>query len=95
MNAAWKGKIFQPDGSFINRWATHNAVVAQSFLAPSWTDGGAAVIVDYPPGTPVFGGTRDEIREIAPGVWLGRFYETGCCPTFRGYFVLRADCGCR
>jgi hypothetical protein len=95
MNAAWKGKIFRPDGSFINRWALHNAVEAQSTIAPSWTDGKGAVIVDYPDNAPVFGGTRDEIREIAPGVWLGRFYDAGCCPKFKGYFVLRAECGCK
>jgi len=94
MNAAWKGKIFRADGSLINRWAFDNAVEAQSTIAPSWTDGKGAVIVDYPPGTPIFGGTRDEIREIAPGVWLGRFYDAGCCPTFKGYFVLRAECPC-
>ena len=31
----------------------------------------------------------DELREIAPNVFLGRFYERGPCPKLKGYFVLR------
>ncbi|MGL4553217.1 MAG: hypothetical protein ACRC33_18790 [Gemmataceae bacterium] len=95
MNAAWKGKEFGGDGSFINLWAAFKAVEARAVTEASWYDGRPAAVVDYAPGTPVFGNNRDEIREVAPGVWLGRFYERCPCGAFKGYFVLRAKCGCR
>lgn len=95
MNAAWKGKTFRCDGSFVNRWIGFEAIVAQSSVAPSWFDGKPAVVVDYEPGTPVFGKNRDEIREVAPGVWLARLYKRDPCGKFDAYFVLRAKGCCR
>lgn len=91
MNSAWKGKFFYPDGEFVNRWCGFQAIRAQSCPGTSWFDGASCLVVDYPPGTPVFGGTRDEMREIAPGLILGRFYETSPCRKLKGYFVLEMD----
>lgn len=68
----WRGKEFDCDGSFTNRFLGFTALPSRGFLAESWTDGAAAFVMDYPPGTPVFGRYRDEVREVAPGVWLGR-----------------------
>jgi hypothetical protein len=45
--------------------------------------------MEYAPGTPILGNVRDEIREIAPGLYLGRLYER-CPPRFLGYFALEA-----
>jgi hypothetical protein len=87
-SVVWKGKDFCADGSFINQWLCFQAISSHVTIGPSWYDGQPCVILEYPPGTAVFGNARDEIREIAPGVLLGRFYERCPCPKLQGYFVL-------
>ena len=84
----WKGKHFYPDGCMINQWLGFRAIGTQVTVGPSWYDGKPSLIVEYPPGTPVFGNARDELREIAPGLFLGRFYERCPCQKLQGYFVL-------
>ena len=51
---------------------------ARSFKAtvqPSWFDGRPALVLEYDQGDSLLWGTllgmRDELREVAPGVWLG------------------------
>jgi hypothetical protein len=89
---AWKGKVFHPDGTFINQWAGFRAIASHVEVGPSWHDGQPCLILEYPPGTPVFGNARDELREVSPGLWLGRFYAI--CPSgkLEGYFVLETTC---
>jgi hypothetical protein len=89
---AWKGKVFRPDGTFINQWAGFRAIASRVEVGPSWYDGRPCLVLEYPPGTPVFGNARDELREVAPGLWLGRFYAV--CPSgkLEGYFVLEMTC---
>src|SRR5262245_13764404 len=70
----WKGKVFRDDGSYVNQWAGFRAIGTCAVIEPSWADGKPCVVLDHPAGTPVFGNARDELRQIAPGVWLGRFY---------------------
>ena len=91
---AWKGKYFDPDGGFINQWVGFRAVASRVAVGPSWLDGRPCIVLEYPPGTAVFGNARDELREVAPGVFLGRFYERCPCPKLRGYFVLEMDDPC-
>jgi hypothetical protein len=89
----WKGKFFHPDGSFVNQWAGFRAISSTVAVGPSWHDGRPCLVLEYPPGTPVFGNARDELRELAPGVWLGRFYARCPCGRLEGYFVLELACG--
>jgi hypothetical protein len=93
--AVWRGKCACEDGSFVNRWVGgRNAIGSQYVIGPSWVDGKPAVIIEYPPGTKLFWNMHDELREIAPGLYLGPVYERFPCPKFRGYLALQLECGC-
>ncbi len=88
-NLAWKGKTFPGDGTMVNRWpAGIEAVTATTEMGTSLFDGQPCLVMQYAPDAPVFPGVRDELREIAPGTWLGRNYE-GATGTFKGYFLLQ------
>ena len=91
-NVLWKGKHFLSDGRMVNQWAVGRAVEATVRLDASWLDGQPCIYLDYPTNAPIFGNTRDEIREIAPGLYLGRFYDRCPCPRLKGYFVLQMEC---
>jgi hypothetical protein len=45
------------------------------------------VVLQYPPGTPIFANMRDEIRQVGPDVWMGMFFDRDC-KKFRGFFAL-------
>lgn len=89
---AWKGKVFQDDGTFINQWVGFRAIASRIEIGPSWRDERPRLVLTYSPGTPIFGNDRDELREIAPGMWLGRIYAI--CPSrkLKGCFVLEILC---
>lgn len=87
-NLAWKGKVFADDGSFVNQWVGFRALGSCAAIGPSWYDGLPCLAIDYPPGSPIFGNVRDEIRAIAPGLYLGRLYECCPCPRLLGYFAM-------
>jgi hypothetical protein len=87
-NAVWKGKYFEDDGTFINQWCGFRALHSSAAEGCSWFDGRPCIVLEYPPGTPLFANMRDEIREVAPGLWLGMFFEREPCPKFRGFFAL-------
>lgn len=99
-NALWKGKVATADGYFINRWLGGiRAIDSHYALGPSWVDGRPAYVMEYAPGTPVFANSRDELREVAPGLYLGPLYDRCPRPKLRGYlgvqFHAPADgCGC-
>jgi hypothetical protein len=88
-SSAWKGKHFEDDGEFINQWPGFTALRGKSELGESWHDGKPALVLDYPASTPLFGNTRDELREIAPGLYLARLYVKCPCPRLRGYFAIQ------
>jgi hypothetical protein len=93
VDTVWKGKSFTPDGRMINRWAGGvRAVEAPVRVEPSRLDGKPCIVIDYPPDAAVFGGTWDELREISPGVFLGRAYERCPCPRLKTYFVVEMIC---
>ena len=97
MGTVWKGKYFYPGGcAFTNQWLGFKAVEAPVAVGPSWVDGAPCFVLDYPTTAAVFGNTRDELREIGEGVFLGRFYDRCPCPKLKGYFVLDfgQKCGC-
>lgn len=85
----WKGKTFHGDGTLTNRWAGGvRAVSAAVRVGPSWLDDQPCLVVEYAPTAPVFGGVRDELREVAPGVWLGRSCDAATGRP-KNWFVLR------
>jgi hypothetical protein len=87
----WKGKHFDEEGRFINQWAGFRALQSQAAWGPSWFDGGPCQILEYPPGTPVLGNMRDEVRQIAPGLYLARAYLLSPQPRFHGYIGLQLE----
>jgi hypothetical protein len=92
-NAVWKGKQFEEDGAFINQWPGFQALRSRAEPGASWHDGKPCIVIEYPPQTPLFGNNRDELREVAPGLYLARLYERCPCPRFRGYFAIQMECG--
>lgn len=86
---AWKGKTFHADGTFINRWPGFEAVSSTVIIDVSRFDGKPCLVMQYDDKAPVFGGLRDEVREIAPGTWLGRSY-VAATGEFKSYFLLQA-----
>jgi len=87
----WKGKTFHGDGTFTNRWLGGvHAVSAGVRVEPSWLDGQPCLVMQYAPDAPVFGNVRDELRQIAPDVWLGRSYDVGTGHP-KNWFVLRGE----
>jgi hypothetical protein len=85
----WKGKTFHGDGSMTNRWLGGvQAVSTGTRIEPSRLDGRPCLVMEYAPDAPVFGNVRDELRQIAPGVWLGRSLDTATGRP-KNWFVLR------
>ena len=84
----WKGKTFHGDGTFTNRWLGGvHAVPADVCVEPSWLDGQPCLVMQYAPDAPIFGNVRDELRQIAPDVWLGRSYD-GATGHLKNWFML-------
>lgn len=93
--AVWRGKCADEDGYFVNRWiGGRNAIDSHYVVGPSWVDGKPAVVMEYAPGTRLFWNMHDELREIAPGLYLGPVFERFPCPKFRGFVALQQECGC-
>jgi hypothetical protein len=87
----WRGKIFCADGTLVNQWLGYKAIVARVYYGESWFDGCPSIIMDYSETSHVWADVRDEIREVAPGLFLGLMYVRQPCggPKFRMYFVLQ------
>ncbi|MGO9597717.1 MAG: hypothetical protein ACLP7Q_06925 [Isosphaeraceae bacterium] len=89
--AIWQGKVIDPGGSLaVNRFFGLPVVRAAVYQDHSWFDGGPALILDYSQTSRIYAHNRDEIRQIAPGLYLGLMYaRTASQPTLRMYFVLQ------
>ncbi len=73
----WQGKTFDaPHGVLVNRILPFglNAIVAEVYAAPSWFDQKDCIVLDYSKTSTVAHWIRDEIREIAPNLYLGVVY---------------------
>jgi hypothetical protein len=91
-NAVWKGKLAAENGYFINRWIGGiKAIDSHYVIGPSWVDGRPAIIMEYASGTPLFANSRDELREVAPGLYLGPLFDRCPCPKLRGYLALQIE----
>lgn len=93
--AFWHGKVFDSDSeTLVNQWCGFRAVRAAVSYGPSWLDGGTSIIMDYRSMSRIWSDVRDEVREVAPGLYLGRMVRrTACGPQFKLYFALEA-CPC-
>lgn len=91
----WRGKHFSAaDGMLINQWCGVRAIRAAVSFGPSWLDGKPAIILDYSGTSRLWADVRDEMREIAPGVYLGAMYLRRCPePRLKLFFILRT-CAC-
>jgi hypothetical protein len=71
---AWKGKVFDPEHGDLRNEITPfgiDAIRAKVFYGTSWFDGNEAIIIDYSNTSLVAQWIRDEIRLVAPGLYLG------------------------
>ena len=75
--AVWIGKDFDPDqGMLVNRWRFGRAVKAKVYPAESYLDGGPTLVMDYRGTSPlIWKNVRDELREVAPGLYLGIMFK--------------------
>lgn len=78
---AWQGKVFDvfapPDrGILINKITPFSLtfIVAKVYEDASWLDGRPTIVIDYSRTSFFAKRIRDEIREIEPGVWLGKVW---------------------
>jgi len=73
----WQGKTFDgPHGVLRNRISALgiNAIVAEVYKTPSLFDGKECIVLDYSKTSLVARYIRDEIREVAPGLYLGQVF---------------------
>ena len=76
-NFAWQGKVFDTKkGVLKNKILPFglNAILAKVYKGPSWLDGKECIVLDYSDTSIIAQWIRDEIREIEPGLYLGKVY---------------------
>ena len=90
--AVWQGKVFRPeDSTAVNRFFGLRMIEGRVYAGQSWLDGGPSMILDYQGTSKVYGSYRDEIREVAPGLYLGLMYDrTVSPPHLKTYFAFDA-----
>lgn len=74
---AWQGKVFdRHKGVLKNRILPFglNAIIAKVYKGPSWLDGKECIVLDYSDTSTIAQWIRDEIRQIEPGLYLGKVY---------------------
>jgi hypothetical protein len=79
---AWQGKVFDlfsPDfnsGVVVNKVSPLgiNLIVAKTYRSKSWMDGKDTIVIDYSSTSLFARQIRDEIREIEPGLYLGKVW---------------------
>ena len=73
----WQGKIFDPVGHCLrNRITVFSLIAIKAEVKPSqsWLDGRDCILIDYSKTSLVASFIRDEIRLVAPGLYLGQVY---------------------
>lgn len=74
---AWQGKIFDATKGVLRNKILPlglSAIIAKVYKDKSWLDGKECIVLDYSDTSLVAHWIRDEIREISPGVYLGKVY---------------------
>ena len=73
----WQGKVFDAKkGVLKNKILAFGveAIVAKVYKGQSWLDGKECIVLDYSDTSLVAHWIRDEIRQIGPGLYLGKVY---------------------
>jgi hypothetical protein len=73
----WKGKVFDSEKGILRNKILlfgFNAIIAKVYKGPSWLDNKECIVLDYSETSLVAHWIRDEIREVAPHVYLGKVY---------------------
>lgn len=77
----WQGKVFDifapPDrGILVNKITPFSLtfIVAKVYKDASWLDGKETIVIDYSKTSFLAQKVRDEIREIEPGIYLGKVW---------------------
>lgn len=71
---AWRGKVVDARAGRLKNILTPfnvQAIAAAVYKQESWVDGAPCIVLDYSKTSFIARMIRDEIREIAPGVFLG------------------------
>jgi hypothetical protein len=71
---AWSGKVFNREQGDLKNKITPlriKAVRAKVYKDASWFDGAETIVLDYSKTSFLARHVRDEIREVAPGLYLG------------------------
>jgi hypothetical protein len=79
---AWKGKVFdlysadRQAGVLVNKISPFGMkmIVAKVYLDKSWLDDKETIVIDYSKTSLLARVIRDEIREVEPGVYLGKVW---------------------
>jgi len=79
---AWQGKVFDifaadgESGVLVNKITPFSLtfIVAKVYRDPSWMDGKETIVIDYSKTSFFAKVIRDEIREVEPGVYLGKVW---------------------
>lgn len=79
---AWQGKVFDiysqagDAGILLNKVTAFRIsfVIAKVYRDASWMDGKETIVIDYSRTSLIFAKIRDEIREVQPGVYLGKVW---------------------
>lgn len=74
---AWQGKVFDPEaGELRNKILPlgTKAIIAKVYKDKSWFDERECIVLDYSQTSLVAHCIRDEIREVAPYLYLGIVY---------------------
>lgn len=74
---AWEGKTFDAQHGVLTNRLLHfglRAIVAEVYKDKSWLDGKECIVLDYSKTSLVAQWIRDEIRQIQPGMYLGKVY---------------------
>jgi hypothetical protein len=73
----WQGKVFDAEKGVLRNKILFfglNAIIAKVYKGPSWLDGKECIVLDYSDTSLVAHWIRDEIRQIGPGLYLGKVY---------------------
>jgi hypothetical protein len=92
--ALWHGKVFDSAScSLVNQWSGFRAIHARVAYGPSCLDGKTSIVMDYGETSLVWADVRDEVREVAPGLYLGRMVRRKKCGLeFQFFFALQVCC---
>ena len=99
----WKGKVFDPErGELRNRITPFDlhVVAAKVYRGDSWLDQKECIVLDYSETSLIAHWIRDEIREVADGLYLGvafwrrtriMYFSLGTEPSEQGTAPRRAS----